>query len=187
MRDMTRGELQDLLPELLHGRLSATDAATLEQAVAADAEMAAELALLRSVRASQRPAPVVDIARIVAALPSPPAVAQQIDELAQRREAKRPMISGRFARAAALLIVVGGGTMVSVWEGRGTALAPLAPAISAESAVVAGGIPQLGLGASTDDLSVEQLRALEADIRALDGVPSAEPDAASDLMSEEGA
>ena len=189
MRDTPKDALQDLLPDLLHGRLSATDAMALEQALAADPELAAELALLRSVRAAQRPVPAVNVARIVSALPAPPNAAgsTQIDELAQRRQAKRPMISRTFARAAALLVVVGGGTMVSVWEGRGTASIPVPPVVAAETAAVGGNTMQLGLGTSTDELSVEQLRALESDIRSLDGVPSAEPDAATDLMPVEGA
>ena len=189
MRDKTRDELQELLPELLHGRLTATDAAELERAVTADPDLAAEFAVLRSVRASHRQAPAIDIARIVAALPSPPSaqVAPEIDQLAQRREAKRPMISRKFARAAALLIVVGGGTMVSVWEGRRTASAPVSPIIASEAPAVAGAAMQLGLGASTDELSVEQLRALESDIRSLDGVPSAEPETTPELLPSEGA
>jgi hypothetical protein len=87
-----------------------------------------------------------------------------------------------------LLVVVGGGTMVSVWGRGGTAPAPVVPDVRAESAMAAGtGAMQLGLGTSTDDLSVEQLRALESDIRALDGMPSAEPDAGTDLLPVEGA
>jgi anti-sigma factor RsiW len=200
MRDMTRDDLQDLLPELLHGRLSATDAAELERAVAADPALSAELTLLRAVRRVQQPVRVIDVARIVAALPSPPVTqlkavidapmvdAPVIDDLAQRRDAKRPMLSRRFARAAALLIVVGGGTMVSVWERRGTASAPVPPIAATDTpAVAAGTAMQLGLGTSTDELSVEQLRALEADIRSLDGVTSAEPEAATELLPSEGA
>lgn len=189
MRDMTRDELQDLLPELLHGRLSATDAAELERAVAADPDLSSDLALLRAVRASQRSLSAIDVARIVAALPSPPAaqVAPAIDEMALRRDRKRPMISSRFARAAAVLIVVGGGTMVSVWQGRGTASAPVSTVVAIDTPSVGGAAMQLGLGASTDELSVEQLRALEADIRALDGVPSAEPETTPELLSVEGA
>lgn len=193
MRDMTRDELQDRLPELLHGRLSATDAAALERAVSADPALAEELALLRTVRAAHRHAPVIDVSRIVGALPAPrvvPVVTRSvpvIDELAERRNAKRPLISLRFARAAAVLIVVGGGTMVSVWERGGTAPTPVVSAVSAESASVAGSTMQLGLGTSTDELTVEQLRALEADIRSLDGVPSADPEFAADLLPAEGA
>ena len=191
MREMTRDELQDCLPDLLHGRLSADEAAIVERAVAADPELAAELAMLRAVRTAHRAAPAIDVSRIVQALPAPPTpvVAPVVDDLAQRRAAKqRPMISMRFARAAALLVVVGGGTMVTVWNGRGAGSSIPATPVSAESVAVAGAPMQLGLGTSTDDLSTEQLRQLEADIQALDGVPSADPDAMTDdLLAGEGA
>ena len=111
MRDMTRDELQDLLPELLHGRLSATDAAELERAVAADPDLSAEMDFLRSVRRVQQPARAIDVARIVAALPSPPfaQLPPVIDELAQRREANRREIIGRFAsRRCASSSITGG-------------------------------------------------------------------------------
>jgi anti-sigma factor RsiW len=189
MRDMTRDELQDALPDLLNGRLSADVAAAVERAVLADPALMSELTMLRAVRAAHRSAPAVDVARIVSALPAPPAtiVAPSIDELALRRDAKRPLISRRFARAAALFVIVGGGTMVTVWNGR-PSIPGVAPVTApAESLAIAGGAMQLGFGASTDDLSVEQLRALEDDIRSLDGAPSAEPDVPVDLLAGEGA
>ncbi len=189
MRDMTRDELLDCLPDLLHGRLAADEAAAVERAVAADPDLMAELAMLRAIRTAHAAAPTLDVSRIVAALPTPPAatLAPEIDELAARREAKRPWISQRFARAAALLVIVGGGTMVTVYSGRTRAAMPLTPSVRAESVAVAATSMQLGLGASTDELSVEQLRALEADIQALDGVPSADPDMGADLLAGEGA
>lgn len=189
MRDMTRDQMQDQLPDLLHSRLSADDAAALERAVAADPELAAELALLRAVSASHARTPVVNVSRIVAALPAAPAhaVAPAVDDLAARRAVRRPMISYRFARAAALLVVVGGGTLVSVYNTRSHSANEGAPVVQAESVAVGGGAMQLGLGTSTDDLSVEQLRALEADIRSLDGIPSAESDSDADFLAGEGA
>lgn len=190
MRDMTRDELQDCLPDLLNGRLSAADAAGVARAVAADPGLAAELHLLHAVRSAHSATPSLDISQIVGALPTPPTaiVAPLVDELAARRNTLRPRISMRFARAAALLIVVGGGTMVTVWNGRQQRDLDVRSPVSSESLVArAAAAPQLGLGASTDELSVEQLRALEADIRALDGVPSAEPETTADLLSSEGA
>ncbi len=190
MRDMTRDELQDCLPDLLNGRLPADEAVMVERTIAADPELAQELALLRAVRAAHHAAPSIDVARIVSALPAAPGAAAgpQIDELAARRNAKRPMISLRFARAAALLVVVGGGTMVTVWNGRQhRALNGVVPTAAESLAVSQSAAPQLGLGVSTDDLSVDQLRALEADIRALDGVPAAEPENTTDLFAAEGA
>ena len=190
MRDMTRDEIRDLLPELLHGRLSGDVSDTVARALAADPPLAAELVMLRAVQASQLRTPVMDVARIVAALPSPPTVpasAHVVDDLAARRAAKRPMMSTRFARAAALLVVVGGGSLVSVWHGQTTTATGLATRVAAESVAVGSGGMQLGLGAATDELSVEQLRALEDDIHSLDGVPSAEVEAGTDFLAGEGA
>ncbi|MCC7052252.1 MAG: hypothetical protein IT355_03230 [Gemmatimonadaceae bacterium] len=193
MRELTKFEVQDLLPDLLHDRLDADLARSVRAAVEADAELAAELALLRTVHASRRAAPVLDIGRIVAALPPAPSMASHadpapvLDDLAARRAARRPAISQRFARAAALLVVVGGGTLATIY-GTGRDQPVTTPAVTtAESVAVAGETMQLGLGTSTDELSVEQLRALEDDIRALDGIPSAEPESGMDLMAGEGA
>jgi hypothetical protein len=197
MRDMSRDEMQDLLPELLHNRLSEADAAQLRDALHTDAALAAEYALLQSVSTAHRSAAPVNVSRIVAALPtqSQPTsaralqlhVAPELDELAARRAAKRPLVSTRFARAAALLLVVGGGTMVSVWSTRNNTPAPAIGAAPADSFADGTPAPQLGLGASTDDLSVEQLRALETDIKSLDGLPSADIDAGNEFMEGEGA
>ena len=192
MHDMTRDEMQDRLPDLLHGRLSPVDAAALEQHIATDPGLAAELAMLRLVMTSHRSAPRIDVARVVAALPTSPAaaaaVAPSVDDLGMRRAARRPVVSRAFLRAAALLVVVGGGTMVSVWNGGSTSVPAASTPVTTESIASAGaGAMQLGLGTSTDDLSVEQLRALEADIRALDGVPSGDVDAASDVFTAGGA
>jgi anti-sigma factor RsiW len=189
MRDWTRDELQDCLPDLLHGRLSATDAAAVEQAVARDPGLAAELDVLRRAQSAlTRSAPVIDVSRIVAALPMAPSVSSSapIDDLAARRAAKaRPMISQRFARAAALVVVVGGGSLIAILNPRRPATVAVAPAVTSESALVADQAMQLGFGASTDELSTEQLRALEADIRSLDGTPSIEPDVTIDLLDGE--
>jgi anti-sigma factor RsiW len=189
MHDIDRDAMRDRLPDLLHGQLPEVEATALERAVLADAELSRELAVLRRVEAALHRAPAVDIAAIVRALPAAPSpvVAAPIDELAVRRAAKRPWISTRFARAAAVLVVVGGGTMVSVWGGRDGSNVAGVPPIAVESIAAGSGAMQLGLGTSTDELSVEQLRALEADIRSLDGLPSDESDAGHDLFDGEGA
>jgi len=190
MHDMTRDELQDLLPDLLHGHLSAVDAEAVGRLVALDPELSAELALLRTVNAAHRRGAAIDISRIVSALPVVPVSISErmVDDLAARRVAKRrPWISNRFARAAALLVVVGGGTMVSVLSDRDGSPSELPTTVSAESTARASSVIQLGLGASTDELSVEQLRALEGEIQLLDGIPSADPDAAPELLPVEGA
>jgi anti-sigma factor RsiW len=189
MRELTKGEVQDRLPDLLHERLSAEDATSMERALAADPELAAEFALLRSVRDAMESHPAVDVSRILAALPSTPAraAAEPVDELALRRAARLPLVSPRFARAAALLVMIGGGTLVSVYRSSGFTGPNVLTPVTSESSAVAAGPMQLGLGAYTDDLTVDQLRALEADIRSLDGIPSAELEGNADLLTSEGA
>jgi len=195
MRDMTRADAQDLLPDLLHGRLSDAERAEVERLIASDLDLAAELSLLERVQAAHAASPVVNMSRIVAALPTAPAqkpviatppVAGQIDELAARRTmARAPRFFG-LVRAAAVLLVLGGGAVIAT-RNPPAPDAPVATGAPAESLALIAEAVQLGLGAPTDDLTVEQLRALEGDIEALDGQPSAEPDAIPHLTDGTGA
>jgi anti-sigma factor RsiW len=68
MSECTNGELRDLLPELVNGRLSAEMRHTVEAHVASCAECAEELALLRSLRPALMRAPAIDTDRIAAAV-----------------------------------------------------------------------------------------------------------------------
>jgi len=195
MRDMTRAEAQDLLPDLLHSRLSAAERADVERLIASDPDLAAELSVLQRVHAAHTASPGVDMSRILAALPMGPAqarvitatsVADQIDELAARRPMMHsPRFSG-FARAAAVLLVLGGGAVIAA-RGLPRPNAPVASSAPAESFALVADALQIGLGVPTDDLTVEQLHALERDIEALDGQPSAEPDAIANLADGDGA
>lgn len=179
MHDLNRDQIQDLLPEYAKASLAPELTAAVERALREDDGLAAELSVLRRVQGAYAATPAVDYARILHALPTPPS--SDRDDLALRRERKRPMISLRFARAAALLVVVGGGTLMTVWKTTGGTGEGSGPAGATVSTM------ELGFGASTDELSVEQLRALEADIQSLDGEPSAEPETSADLFGSEGA
>ena len=191
MHELTRDEVQDRLVDLVHGRLSGAELALVEQAVAADVDLGDELRLLRSVHGALRGAPALDVAAIVAALPTPSAMAPiaVTDDLAMRRATRQRGSMRRFARAAAVLAVLGGGTMIAL--SRGGVQSPSEPAaVTALGSDTAGAAPmamQLSLGASVDELSIEQLDALQTDIKALDGLPSADLDAATDLLAGEGA
>ena len=100
MTECPNGALRDLLPELVHGRLSPAVRREVEAHVASCAECAAELALLRGLRASMARVPHVDPARIAAAIP-----------------AYRPPVRhawGGWRAAAAIMAIVAGGTSVAV-------------------------------------------------------------------------
>jgi hypothetical protein len=98
MSDCTNGELRDLLPELVNGQLDAEMQRTVEAHVASCEECAKELALLRSLRPALMRGPVVDAARIAAA------VRAQVPASRERQVSRaRPW---RVAIAAATLLAV---------------------------------------------------------------------------------
>lgn len=70
MTDCQRGDVRDLLPDLLHDRLDAATRAEVERHVARCAACTGELALLRAMRGALTRAPRVDAARIAAAIGS---------------------------------------------------------------------------------------------------------------------
>lgn len=101
MNDCPNADVRDLLPELLHGRLDAAARASVEAHVAACADCAAELALLRNLRSAMG-TPKVEVASIVAALP------------AYRAPARRSWVGWRSA--AAIAVIVAGASSVAVLQ-----------------------------------------------------------------------
>ena len=101
MSECTNGEMRDLLPELASGRLSAEMQLAVEAHVAECEECAGELALLRSLRPVLMRGPVVDAARIAAA------VRAQVPARAPgAREGRSRTAPWRLAIAAAALLAV---------------------------------------------------------------------------------
>jgi anti-sigma factor RsiW len=186
MTDCPNGDLRDLLPDLLNGRLSPDVRREVEAHVRVCADCAAELALLGELRASMASArvPMMDAARISAAIP------------AYRAPMRRSWVGWRAA--AAIMAILAGGTSLAVVQrgfvGRSdTALAVansamVVPAATRDSgpatelagepsaAVVTarpGASRELALASSaTSDLSDLELQALLKDIDSIDAVPS---------------
>jgi hypothetical protein len=76
MSECRNEDLRDLLPDLAAERLASSERARVASHVATCAACTAELELLRAARrVMSRGVPVVDVARIVAALPHPPVAA----------------------------------------------------------------------------------------------------------------
>ena len=73
MNDCPNAEIRDRLPDLLHEHLDAGARAQVMAHVERCADCRAELALLREARSLLATAPLVDVGRIVRALPSPAA------------------------------------------------------------------------------------------------------------------
>jgi anti-sigma-K factor RskA len=174
-REFDRGELQDRLPEYVHGTLPADERASIERALARDPDLARELEVVRAASAALGVrVGRTDAARVVAALPKP----------------GRRRVFGGSARirvaAAIATIAVGGASLAVVQQAvRGERNDPLV--VRGESASApAGPLLSVSFGYDLSSLDDADLDALLADLEQSAGLPPAEPrrTAASDVMRE---
>ncbi|HEY0242563.1 MAG TPA: zf-HC2 domain-containing protein [Gemmatimonadaceae bacterium] len=192
-------EVRDALPDLLNGRLSALDTATMKAHVESCADCRAELALLREARSNSAIAPSIDVARIAAALPAYGGAEVTIPAVRERTA-----ISRMWKFAAAIVLVATGGWLALERRGTATSEAPqvaTAPQAAPESSpvrepspsVVATPSPEttpsrsaadpnrevqvasLSLVGSTADISDADLEHLVAQLDAIDSMPAHEP------------
>jgi anti-sigma factor RsiW len=186
MIDCPNGELRDLLPDLLHGRLDGSARATVEAHLAGCADCRAELELLREVRGTLRRGPTMDVAAITAAIPP------------YRAPARRSL--GRWGAAAAATLIAIGGTSVAIANRVGDRAVAVPAQAGAEQTVVttpsrpdsyavvteptparatstpaASTAPrELAVGGAVGDLSDGELSMLLDGIESLDVLPLAE-------------
>ena len=184
MSECANGELRDLLPELVNGRLDAEMQRVVESHVAGCDECAEELALLRALRPGLARGPVVDAAKIAAVVHAQRA--EQPQNAAMRPRFATPW---RFAIAAAALLAVSAigyavatprSTPVQAPPQR-VAVAPphgAAPAASPATTVVAGD----GVLDNLSDLSDDDVRTLTASLDGISSVPDADPSAGIDPL-----
>ena len=183
MIDCLNPEVRDALPDLIHGRLSELDTATLTAHVESCGACRAELALLREVQATAPIAPWIDITRVASALP-----ASGVSTVAQPTEAPR---SSRFSGTqsvllklvAAAAIVIAGTLAVDAGRSTPDRVAVSAPVASESVLSVKTGEPasasaSLSLLAGVQDLTDEQIETLLADIDVIEPLPAAEPEPA---------
>ena len=212
MNDCMNAEVRDALPDLMHGRLSDLDRATMKAHVETCADCREELRLLEEVRASAPLAPKIDVSRIVAALPAPmPSAADQL--VASQPERVRRQSSPLLKMVAvAALLVTGSLTFATVRSQRSetapasssVAAAPVpASAASTQESVVAIAQPApasvvesshtagkqavgLSLTGGVQDLSDEQLQSLVDGLDDVEALPSSEPEPLTISVDEDG-
>jgi anti-sigma factor RsiW len=208
MNDCIETEVRDALPDLIHGRLSDLDTATLTAHVESCADCRAEMELLRQLRASAPLAPRIDVARIVSSLPLPlPTAADLVaSESVRVRPAPRRSFIWKTAMAASLLVV---GSLTFANSRRVPLPVPVVPSgVSANvtvppaaSAQQAASVPAKGVAVAettarsaatvraasntglsltgVQDLTDDQLQALVNGLDNVKGLPSEEPEAIS--------
>jgi anti-sigma factor RsiW len=190
MNDCLNAEMRDRLPELLHDRLPANVRAELVAHVAACADCREELELLRALRSAlAAPAPRVDVASIVSALPKAPS--QTL-----RPRSRRTWADWRIA-ATITILAVGGSSVAlinraphvaeigidtarpaadSPATARAPTTGPNAPSDASQDSEPSGGLGMSGHLADLDDAQVE---ALINEIENMKAVPITEPEPVS--------
>ena len=163
MRKLERADMQDLLPDYVHGTLSAEERAQIDAALAHDADLARELDVVRAVRSAFTGAsPRIDAGRIVSALPA--------------ARAPRRNRGSMFRVAAAIATLAVGGASLAVVQQtiRGDVTDSLV--IRGESvSTMVGEELAMSFGYDLSALDDDDLAALLADLEKSGGLPPAEP------------
>jgi anti-sigma factor RsiW len=162
-----RGIMQDRLIDLVHGTGSDTSRAEIEQAVTTDPELAAELRTLRQVRAALGAGvPVLNVHRIVAALPAPPS-------------APRAPATPRWQWAAAVAAIALGGMSLALVNAAYTGLrdGDLARPVAESTMVASAGPGALAVtfGQGLTDFGDAELDVLFDELARFDGLVAVEP------------
>jgi anti-sigma factor RsiW len=174
MSDCSNIEIREALPELLHGRLDAAQAAKVRAHIASCAECASELELLERVQRIYSVAPAVNTAAIVRALPRP--------------RTRRTFSLGVLRAAAAIVVLLAGALVIRAAmsgseNGKGSQVVVTqdTPAvklqrdtqgvpIAREPRVLAMSLSEL------DDLDADEMESLMRALERIDAAPVAEPD-----------
>jgi anti-sigma-K factor RskA len=164
-RELDRGQVQDRLPDLVHGTLSATEREVVERAVAADPELARELETIRAAHyALNVGVRAANTDGIVAAIGQP-------------MRARRGLGVARWRIAAAIATIVIGGSSLAIVKNvfRGDSADPLT-IVGSESTLVASADPRgISFGYDLSSLGADELEALLAELEKSGGLPSTQP------------
>jgi anti-sigma factor RsiW len=189
MIDCPNGEIRDRLPDFVHDQLDPPARAEVSAHVATCAPCAAEVTLLRELRARLRAAPPVDVGQIVAALPRPTASRATATAAAGGR---RQRFDWRIAAALAALAVGGGSAAVwNLW-----ARADRSPNVAVDAPVLPRGeraervervaAADLTIDADLAEVSVAELESLLEELESFDGLPAGEPEPLLPSPGDEG-
>jgi anti-sigma factor RsiW len=194
MNRCTDSDIQELLPDLLHGTLAAHARKRVEAHVATCGECREELDILRTIKTAAVFAPRIDVDRVVRQIP-PYQTIVPVTERPVRTRAVSWLVAATMA-----IVVIGGGSLVLmkpkvVNDPRAVASTERPPAPNpAESTAASSRIPAAGatgraavvsapphpralaLAANVDDLSDGDLRQLMNDMNRFDALPASEPE-----------
>jgi anti-sigma factor RsiW len=194
MNRCSDSNIQELLPDLLHGTLAADARGRVEAHVATCEECREELDVLRTIKAAAVFAPRIDVDRVVRQIPPYRTIVPVTERPAGTR------VVSWLVAATMAIVVIGGGSLVLMKprvanDPRAVASTQRVPAPNpAESTQVNSRVPAAGatgrtavvsasphpralaLAANVDDLSDGDLRQLMNDMNRFDALPASEPE-----------
>jgi predicted anti-sigma-YlaC factor YlaD len=196
-------EVKEALPDLLNGRLSALDTATMKAHVESCADCRSELELLRQAKTSALLIPAMDAAKIAAAIPPYPRVPAHV--------APKQPVDARFKAlriAAVAVLIAAGGLVWSVTSRGGVepvtrsavntadpdasvalpggAGSTLTESVRGASASSETQVASLSLVGSTSDLSDADLELLVAELDEMEPLPAEEPQSFTNTVEDLG-
>jgi anti-sigma factor RsiW len=187
MNECTENEIQEMLPDLLHGTLPADARARVDAHLASCEQCREDLEVLRAVKSAAVFAPVIDIDRVVRQIPPYRTIVPAIERPAATR------VVSWLVAASLAVVVVGGGSLVlarrdipnpspavgSTQPPGSTTARPTADPITPSQTVVPGARSHtyaLALAGDVEGLSDGSLQQLMSDMAQFDALPAAEPD-----------
>ena len=185
MRDCPNGEVRDLLPAFVHDRLDQAAAARVREHLATCEDCDVEVAVLRSLRDELHEPVPVDVAAVTAAVVARTTGAMRVvggtEAGATARPARSapPVWSRTWLKAAALVVMVGGGSWVVV-QSTGPGTGPGQPAPQGPVVAVASEADGLGFAGGVADLADGELQELEAAVAALEQQAIGDVESSSD-------
>jgi anti-sigma factor RsiW len=191
MNKYTEADIQEMLPDLLHGKLDADATAQVKAHIAHCEECAEQLEVLRTVKLAAVFIPAIDVDRVVRRIAPYRAIVP-----AAQAPARSPIVSWLVA-ASLVVVVLGGGSLLMIQKS--PTLSPVAgiagskspagaltqPEVRSDVGVVSApngttvspiSTPRsLALASAVDGLSDTNLRQLMDDLNNFDALPATEP------------
>jgi hypothetical protein len=189
MNDCIERDIQEMLPDLLHGTLGGDARARVEAHLAGCVECSEDLEVLRTVKAAAVFAPSIDVDRVVRQIPPYTPIVPAVE-----RPARARVVSWLVAASLALVVASGGSLLLqqrvnlprSIQRGaaalkvaQGGGSAPKTPSRvtpTSPGPAVAPRPHALALANDVEGLSDGDLRQLMSDMGRFDALPAPEPE-----------
>ena len=159
MNECMEREIQDLLPDVLHGTAGTAERARIETHLAGCAHCREELEVLRAVRSAAVFTPSIDVAGVVRKIPPYGILVPAVE-----RRVRSPAVRWLVAAAVGLVAIGGGSVFLTHGDAVEQQRIGAAPAAS------------LFLASGLEDLSDGGLVQLMSEMNTFDALPSNEPE-----------